>query len=124
VGFTEQPGVKRIVGLFSMVLGYSRLIWARFVIHQDLRSVLRCHFAALETIGGAPRENFYDRMTTAVIAKVRTACWTRRPGSLERPFRYIREVRLIARDRASDPRRQGPFQGLRPFGFVLPNQNG
>jgi hypothetical protein len=34
----EEPGMKRIVWLFSMVLGYSRLIWARFVLHQDLQS--------------------------------------------------------------------------------------
>jgi len=38
------------------VLGFSRLIWARFVVHQDLQSVLRCHIAALEAIGGVPRE--------------------------------------------------------------------
>jgi transposase len=53
--------VTRIVWLFSMVLGYSRLIWARFVVHQDLQSVLRCHIAAFEAIGGAPREILYDR---------------------------------------------------------------
>jgi transposase len=41
VEFTDEPGVTRIVWLFSMVLGYSRLIWARFIIHQDLQSVLR-----------------------------------------------------------------------------------
>jgi transposase len=40
VEFTDEPGVKRIVWLFSMVLGYSRLIWARFVFHQDLQTVL------------------------------------------------------------------------------------
>ena len=34
--FADEPGVKRIVWLFSMVLGYSRLIWSRFVVHQDL----------------------------------------------------------------------------------------
>ena len=28
VEFTDEPGVTRIVWLFSMVLGYSRLIWA------------------------------------------------------------------------------------------------
>ena len=56
VAFTDEPGVKRIVWLFSMVLGYSRLIWARFVVHQDLQNVLRCHIAALEAIGGVPRE--------------------------------------------------------------------
>ena len=44
-------GVKRIVWLFSMVLGYSRLIWARFVIQQDMQSVLRCHIGALGVPG-------------------------------------------------------------------------
>jgi transposase len=34
--FTDEPGVTRIVWLFSLVLGYSRLIWARFVMRQDL----------------------------------------------------------------------------------------
>lgn len=90
------------------VLGYSRLIWARFVIHQDLQSVLRCHFAALETVGGAPRENLYDRMTIAVIAKVRTVDSSTWPARAAVPI-YPR-VRLIARDRPSDPRRLGPFQ--------------
>jgi transposase len=42
VEFLDEPGVRRIVWLFSMVLGCSRLIWARFVIHQDQQSVLRC----------------------------------------------------------------------------------
>jgi transposase len=69
VEFTDEPGVTRIVWLFSMVLGYSRLIWARFVVHQDLQSVLRCHIAALEAIGGSPREILYDRMKTAVIGE-------------------------------------------------------
>jgi transposase len=59
VEFVDEPGVKRIVWLFSMVLGYSRLIWARFVVHQDLQTVLRCHIAALEEIGGVTREILY-----------------------------------------------------------------
>ena len=69
VEFTDEPGVKRIVWLFSMVLGYSRLIWARFVLHQDVQSVLRCHIAAFDAIGGAPRTILYDRMKTAVIGE-------------------------------------------------------
>jgi transposase len=69
VEFADEPGVKRIVWLFSMVLGYSRLIWGRFVVHQDLQSVLRCHISALEAIGGAPHEILYDRMKTAVIGE-------------------------------------------------------
>ena len=66
VVFTDEPTTPRIIWLFSMVLGYSRLIWARFVMHQDLPTVLRCHAAAFEAIGGAPREILYDRMKTAV----------------------------------------------------------
>ena len=67
VVFADEPTAPRIVWLFSMVLGYSRLIWARFVMHQDLPTVLRCHVAAFEALGGAPRELLYDRMKTAVV---------------------------------------------------------
>ena len=115
VVFSDQPGVTRIVWLFSMVLGFSRLIWGRFVVHQDLQSVLRCHVAAFAAIGGAPREILYDRMKTAVIGEDADglviynrglidlarhfgfqpkACRPYRAktkGKVERPFRYIRE---------------------------------
>src|SRR5215212_9400201 len=115
VEFTAEPGVRRVVWLFSMVLGHSRLIWARFVVHQDLQTVLRCHIAALEAIGGSPREILYDRMKTAVIGEdvdgliiynralldlarhygfQPRACRPYRAktkGKVERPFRYIRE---------------------------------
>jgi transposase len=115
VEFSDEPGIRRIVWLFSLVLGYSRLIWARFVVHQDLQSVLRCHIAALEAIGGTPREILYDRMKTAVIGEDAEglviynralldlarhygfhprACRPYRAktkGKVERPFRYIRE---------------------------------
>jgi transposase len=115
VEFTDEPGAMRIVWLFSMVLGHSRLIWARFVVRQDLQTILRCHIAALEAIGGVPREILYDRMKTAVIGEDANglviynrslldlarhygfqpkACRPYRAktkGKVERPFRYIRE---------------------------------
>jgi transposase len=115
VEFLDEPGVKRIVWLFSMVLGHSRFIWARFVLHQDMQNVLRCHMAAFEALGGAPREILYDRMKTAVIGEdpdglvvynralldlarhygfQPRACKPYRAktkGKVERPFRYIRE---------------------------------
>jgi transposase len=121
VSFTDQPGSRSIVWLFSLVLGYSRLIWARYVVHQDLGSVLRCHVAAFEALGGAPREILYDRMKTAVIGENADglviynrglldlarhfgfqpkACRPYRPqtkGKVERPFRYIREDFFLAR---------------------------
>src|SRR4051812_36009293 len=32
--FTDEPGVERIIWLFSLVLGHSRMMWARFVARQ------------------------------------------------------------------------------------------
>jgi transposase len=120
VVFTDEPTVTRIVWLFSLVLGFSRLIWARFVLHQDMQAVLRCHMAAFEAIGGVPHEILYDRMKTAVIGEVAgsivynralidiarhygfqpKACRPYRPktkGKVERPYRYIREDFFLAR---------------------------
>jgi transposase len=120
VVFTDEPGATRIVWLFSLVLGYSRLIWARFVAHQDLQTVLRCHMAAFAALGGVPREILYDRMKTAVIGETEghivynralvdfarhhgfhpKACRPYRAktkGKVERPFRYIREDFFLAR---------------------------
>lgn len=67
--FTGEPGVVRKVWLFSLVLGYCRLIWGRFVQHQDLQTVLRCHLAAFTALGGVPRSILYDRMKTVVTGE-------------------------------------------------------
>jgi transposase len=120
VEFTDEPGIRRIVWLFSLVLGHSRLIWARFVLHQDLQTILRCHTAAFGAIGGVPREILYDRMKTAVTGEdpeglviynralldlarhygfQPRACRPYRAktkGKVERPFRYIREDFFLA----------------------------
>jgi transposase len=119
--FNDEPGAVRKVWLFSLVLGFSRLIWARFVAHQDLQTVLRCHMAAFAALGGVPREILYDRMKTAVIGEdddahivynralidfaghygfYPKACRPYRAktkGKVERPFRYIREDFYLAR---------------------------
>ena len=120
VVFADEPSQPRIVWLFSMVLGCSRLIWARFVAHQDLATVLRCHVAAFEALGGCPREILYDRMKTAVVGegdrgivynrslidlarhygfhpKACRAYRAQTKGKVERPFRYIREDFFLAR---------------------------
>ena len=62
--FTDEPGVERVVWLFSLVLGHSRMLWGRFVSHQDMQTLLRCHAAAFDALGGAPAEILYDRMRT------------------------------------------------------------
>ena len=90
-------------------------------MHRNLPTVLRCHVAAFEAIGGVPREILYDRMKTAAIGESQTegivhnralvdlarhygfhprACQPYRAktkGKVERPFRYIREDFFLAR---------------------------
>lgn len=119
--FEDEPGITRIIWLFSMVLGHSRHIVARFGLHQDLQTLLRCHMAAFAAIGGVPIEILYDRMKTAVtgedeqghivynrslLALARhygfhpRACRPYRAktkGKVERPFSYIRKDFFLAR---------------------------
>ena len=75
VAFTDEPGTIRIVWLFSLVLGHSRSLWARFVLHQDLQTVLRCHLAAFAALGGVPHQILYDSMKTAVTGRIRRGTW-------------------------------------------------
>jgi len=122
VCFADAPQLERKVWLFAMVLGHSRYLWAQFVLHQDLATVLRCHMEAFEHFGGAPREILYDRMKTAVLGEpdaeqpiiyntkllgcgahygfTPRACAPYRPktkGKVERPYRYIRADFFLAR---------------------------
>jgi hypothetical protein len=59
----------RKVWLFSMVLGHSRWLWGRFCPNQSLDTVMRCHIAAFDAMGGACTEILYDWMKTAVIGE-------------------------------------------------------
>ncbi|MEG8219588.1 IS21 family transposase [Sphingomonas sp. HH69] len=121
VEFTDDPGITRIVWLFSMVLGHSRWLWGRFCPTQDLQTVMRCHIDAFAAMGGAPSEVLYDRMKTAVINEdadgvviynrslvalldhygaLPRACRPYRAktkGKIERPFRYIRQDFFLGR---------------------------
>ena len=120
VVFEDEPSASRVVWLFSMVLGHSRYLWARFVAHQELQTVIRCHVAAFEALGGVPAEILYDRMKTAVTGPadeegiaynaklldmaahygfVPRACKPYRAktkGKVERPFGYIRQDFFLA----------------------------
>jgi transposase len=120
VEFDDAPGQRRAIWLFSMVLGHSRYLWGRFVEHQDLQTVLRCHMEAFEHLGGVPHEILYDRMKAAVLGEVEKhiiynaklvsfaqhygftprACKAYRAktkGKVERPYRYIRQDFFLAR---------------------------
>jgi len=120
--FADEPGTERVVWLFSLVLGHSRMLWARFVPQQDLQTLLRCHAAAFEALGGVPAEVLYGRMRTVFMREdadagrivynrtlvefarhygyLPEACQPYRAktkGKVERPFRYIREDFFLAR---------------------------
>jgi transposase len=120
VEFDDAPGQRRSIWLFSIVLGHSRYLWARFVEHQDLQTVLRCHMEAFAHLDGVPREILYDRMKTAVLGELERhvvynakmvafaqhysftprACKAYRAktkGKIERPYRYIRQDFFLAR---------------------------
>ncbi|MGF6574863.1 transposase [Paraburkholderia sp. GAS333] len=70
VDFEETPGQRRSIWLFSIVLGHSRYLWAQFVGHRDLQTVLRCHMEAFAHLGGVPHKILYDRMKTAVLGEL------------------------------------------------------
>jgi len=109
VQFADDGGAQRKVWLFAMVLGHSRYLWAQFVLHQDLPTVLRCHMEAFEHFGGVPREILYDRMKTAVLGEpdgtspssTTPSCWdaVRTTASCHG---LARRIELKPRGRSSD----------------------
>ncbi len=110
----EASGAIRKIYLFSMILGYSRRIYAEFVDQCDLPTFLDCHIRAFEYFGGVPEEILYDRMKNVFIGRISGkdkfndtlvgfalhygfkplvapayAAWVK--GKVERPYHFIRE---------------------------------
>ncbi len=100
--------------LFSMILGYSRKMYAQLIEHCDLPTFLDCHIHAFEYFAGAPEQILYDRMKNVYIGKIAGkkkfndtlmgfalhygfkpevapayAAWVK--GKIERPYSFIRE---------------------------------
>lgn len=57
-------GIK--IHCFAMVLAYSRMIYVEFTRSERFEEFIRCHENAFRFFGGAPRECWYDNLTTAV----------------------------------------------------------
>lgn len=111
-----------------VVLGYSRLLWLRFFVRQDMRVLFEGLEAAFGFFGGVPREILFDQMRAVVVADHRLGGgrlienaefsrfayhWDFRPracrpyraqtkGKVERPIRYLRESFFYGRHFVSD----------------------
>lgn len=100
--------------LFSMILGYSRKMYAELIRTCDLTTFLDCHIRAFDYFGGVPQEVLYDRMKNVYIGWIAGkqtfnssmvsfalhygftpkvapayAAWVK--GKVERPYSFIRE---------------------------------
>ena len=100
--------------LFSMILGFSRKMYAEMIERCDLPTFLDCHIHAFEYFGGVPEQVLYDRMKNVYIGKIAGkrkfndtlmgfalhygfkpevapayAAWVK--GKVERPYSFIRE---------------------------------
>ena len=120
--FDDQPGPSAMVWLFSLVLGHSRMLWGRFVVHQELQTLLRCPCRRFRGVGGVPGRS--STTACALCSAARTlrlgpyrlqphlvafarhygylpkACRPYRAktkGKVERPFRYVREDFFLGR---------------------------
>ena len=121
VNFTDEPGTSRVVWLFSLVLGHSRFLFARFVLHQDLQTRAALSYPGLRRDRRRadrdplrPHEDRGDRRgrpgphrLQPLAARAGAALSlpaaglppyrAKTKGKVERPFRYIRQDFFLAR---------------------------
>ena len=60
---------KRALSAFVIVLSYSRKVFLRFYLNQQMENFLRGHEAAFERWGGVPRVCLYDNLRCAVLER-------------------------------------------------------
>ncbi|MGH8703875.1 MAG: IS21 family transposase, partial [Burkholderiales bacterium] len=112
--------VPTAVVCFSMVLGFSRWQFIRFVRHADVHSVCHSHVLAFELAGGVPHEILYDRMKQVVLESYKDGVlyhplferlaqhygfravplapgYKEGKGKVEAPFRYVEDNCLAGR---------------------------
>jgi transposase len=57
---------------FTMVLGFSRCLYAEFTLKMDLPTLLRCHINAFEYFGGHTKTILYDNMKQVILYRDET----------------------------------------------------
>ena len=75
---------------FTATLGFSRWRWARFTSNERAETLVTCHHALFDTLGGVPREILYDNAKTIVDTRDAYAEGHHRwhPGMLDLAKRY------------------------------------
>lgn len=119
-GYIEIGKARRPLMAFVMVLSYSRKIFLRFFLNQQMANFLRGHEAAFNEWNGLPRVCLYDNLKSAVLERSGDAIrfnpillefaahyrYEPRPvavargnekGRVERAIRYVRDNFFAAR---------------------------
>jgi transposase len=69
----EDPdGIRYRFYCFTMLLGYSRCLYAEFVPDMELLTLLRCHINAFEYFGGHTKTILYDNMKQVILYRDET----------------------------------------------------
>jgi len=70
----EAPdGIRFQFYCFTMLLGYSRCLYAEFVPNIDLLTLLRCHINGFEYFGGHTKTILYDNMKQVILYRDETS---------------------------------------------------
>jgi transposase len=69
-GKIKIGSATRNLSCFVMVLGFSRALFARFMLDQTTESFIHCHVLAFEAFGGVPRTLLYDNLKSVVLERV------------------------------------------------------
>lgn len=68
-GKLQVGSAKRTLFCFVFVLGWSRAMYARFMLDATLEAFMRGHVLAFEALGGVPREILYDNLKSVVLER-------------------------------------------------------
>lgn len=118
IWYPDEQGIRRKAYCFSLILCYSRTIYAELTTRSDRKTLIACHERAFRYFGGIPAEIVYDRQSPVYVrqkgreielnpvfaeyARSRhvepVMCLARRAqtkGKVERPYRFVREDFLL-----------------------------
>lgn len=100
-GYVTIGKAKRPLMAFVMVLSYSRKIFLRFYLNQQMANFLRGHEAAFTEWNGLPRVCLYDNLKSAVLERQGDAIRFH-PTLLEFAAHYRYEPRPVAVARGNE----------------------